>query len=85
MKTLVNLPAEILFLIFRYFSNRELLKARSTCVYLRDIINAIYFKFPNLQKKIHLKQLTHLPVQTLRISQICGALDFFPESLTKLS
>ena len=40
------------------------------------------FKFPNFKKPLKLSVLTHLPIRILKISQIEGCLEPFPESLT---
>ena len=80
--TLIDFPPEVLERIMKYLSCREILSARTICTYFRNIINVVYFKFPNFKEPIKLSVLTHLPIQILKISQIQGLLEPFPESLT---
>ena len=78
----MDLAPEVLERIIRYLGCRELLAARAICTYFRNVINVVYFKFPNFKTPVEISALTHLPIQILRFSQVHGLLEICPESLT---
>ena len=75
------LPPEILFQIITYLSVENQKKLRTISHHLKIIVDTILFKCPSFKDKIDISSLKHLPIHSLRNSQIRGPIHLIPDSV----